>query len=454
MGRIPKDQHDGFYGDVGPVTVTRWKETVVVKKRQVHQRRERSEKQKGASMRFGLLTRFVSLIQDFVRVGFRSTTKKNAQHAAISANMEKGVIGEWPDLTLDYTALRLSEGNLEGLTDCAMEYRDGQIKIRWNALDDSIEDDENRRAKDELEVLVGERMEDKVHLLAYAIEERAAIVCMGIGRRRDGASETALPLEWGTAGMTVVVYVFVESLEGRTSDSQYLGSVKVEGPFAEGYKGKIYKAADSTSKKRVRERKKQALGEEEQAHVSGVRGVVGPIVAYEYKGKPCMKTRHIVSKPPSEKKRKANERFGNLTRFLRSLNDFIRVGYMQASSTMSQLNAAIKANYRGAMIDTAVDYGKVKLSEGDLEGIEWATAQRSSGKVKISWGCAGGNGEDRLMVGIYDEESREGETLKDVARRADGEVELDAGSGGQRHYWLAFVDGDGRHSNSYHVVEA
>lgn len=95
MGKIDKDKHDGFVGDVGPLTVTRWKDRVVVKMRQQGPSKPRSKKQKAASKRFGMLTRFVSVCNEYVKVGFRNSEKENAQHAAIAANMEVGCMFIW-----------------------------------------------------------------------------------------------------------------------------------------------------------------------------------------------------------------------------------------------------------------------------------------------------------------------------------------------------------------------
>ena len=116
---------------MGPVTVTRWKESVVVKGRQQRSDKPRSDKQRAASKRFGMLTRFVSVCNAYVSIGFRNTTKGNAQHAAIAANMENGIIGLWPDLRLNYEALQLSEGELAELKEASARCEGGVLKIAW-----------------------------------------------------------------------------------------------------------------------------------------------------------------------------------------------------------------------------------------------------------------------------------------------------------------------------------
>lgn len=52
MAKIHPENHDGFTGNLGPLTVSRWKDKVVVKSRQTGPSRPKTVAQQQASRRF------------------------------------------------------------------------------------------------------------------------------------------------------------------------------------------------------------------------------------------------------------------------------------------------------------------------------------------------------------------------------------------------------------------
>lgn len=442
MGKIDKEKHDGFVGNVGPLTVTRWKESVVVKVRQQRSDKPRSNKQKAASRRFGMLTRFVSVCNAYVSVGFRNTNKGNAQHAAIAANMETGVIGDWPDLRLNYEALQLSEGKLPSLNGIAAGYEDGRVKMQWAC------------AEEKQSVA-----EEKVNVLVYNIDKEEAIVEVGVASIEEMAATILMPREWFRNKTQVVAYACVSNGED-VSRSSHLGMMEIEGCDSSSkdgsqFTGRIYRAKKTRATKR-KKREEEEIGEKERRHVEGLSGVVGSVIAYDYMGIPCIKGRYKITKEPTERKRKANEKFAMLTRFLRSMYAMVKVGFLQGSSKMTQLNAALKHNYRKAFKDGEMQlaFEQIELSVGNLAGAK-TSAYRNGDTMEIAWISAGGADDDKVMVGLYNELSAEGFVVLEAARREDKTIKVTLPirwrEEGKIHVYVAFVATDGETSRSEYV---
>lgn len=433
MGRIKKEDYDGFVGNVGPLTVTRWKETVVVKARQRGSTKPRSEKQQQASRRLGLLTRFFGVINPYITEGFRGSDKRNAQHAAISMNMHDGICGEWPEYRLCWEGLRLSLADdveeEKGLGTAGMS--GGEAKMEGREIGIEWRCEEGGR-------------EDRVMLLVYNEVREEAIVETDVAERGDGCVGVGLPARWGV-GEKVHVYVCLVA-SGRASKTSYLGELRIgEGATGgKGYEGKIYTVSKTPRRERRKRREAEELSDEEKRHVSGVSGNVGPVTAYEYLGMPCIKARHKTVKEPSEKKRLQNERFGGLTRFLKGMNDFLRKGYESESGRMSQLNAAIKYNYRNAFGEgAAIEYEKIVLSRGGLERPEKVGAERKGNRLCIRW--EGGVSKADVMVALHNVRLGESVVETAVGEAMDMRAELtlpERWAGDVLYGYIAFANGE------------
>ena len=421
MGKIEKDKHDGFFGDLGPVTVTRWKDRVVVKMRQQGSDKPRSAKQKAASKRFGMLTRFVSVCNEYITIGFQNTNKGNAQHAAIAANMEHGVVGEWPELRLNYEKMKMSEGNLDPLRESSAMVDDGLIKLCWEKVEDN----------------------GVINILVYNIDTEEAIVETNIASIADLETSLPLPKVWRRNEMHIVVYACL-SCGSEVSESSYLGMHEIGEGLCRDYSGKIYMA-----KKSYRKRKKTAteeeLGDDEKRHVLGAIGKIGPVIAYDYKGINCIKGRYTIEKEPTEKKRKANEKFRVLTRFLKSMYEMVKVGYRSESGSMTPLNAAIKRNYGKAFEEgsSGLAFESIELSVGKLPPPKRLRAWRDGDELIVTWDVSGIESDDSVMLGVYNEDNGEGFVVQNAGQRPDGKLQLTLPTewkeGARLHLYLAFA---------------
>ena len=433
MGRIKKEDYDGFVGNVGPVTVTRWKETVVVKARQHGSTKPRSEKQQQASRRLGLLTRFFGVINPYITEGYRGSEKRNAQHAAISMNMHDGICGEWPEYRLCWERLRLTmaDGGEEenrlgtaGMSGGVAKMDGREIEIEW------------RRE--------GGGREDRVMLLVYNEVREEAIIETNVAARKDETVRILLPEIWGV-GEEVHVYVCLVAL-GRASKTSYLGELRIgkRATVGEGYEGTIHTVSKTPRRERRKSRESRELSEEDKKHVSCVSGNVGPMTVYKYLGTPCIKVRHKTVQEPSAKKRLQNERFGNLTSFLKGTNVFLRKGYESESARMSQLNAAIKDNYRNAFGEgSAIAYDKIVLSRGGLQRPEKINVERDGSRLCIGW--EGGVCQASVMIALYNVRLGESVVETSVGESMEMRAELtlpERWAGDELYGYMAFANGE------------
>lgn len=430
MATIKKEDHDGFIGNAGPLRVTKWKDKVVVKTRQSGPTGQKSEKQEQASRRFGLLTRFAGVAKAYLSAGYKGDGRGNGQHSFISGNMHDGVTGDWPEYRLDYGKLRLSEGRLQKPEETRASVEQNTIRIEWNP--DNIGDGN-----------------DLLAAMIYNEEKEEAAIDISAARRKDGRVETAVPKGWGKGSKMHVYVCFTD--ERESSETVYVGMLKSEGGRRSGEGWKVYEANKKKRTRRKKDETEKEVTEEDARHVEAARGKVGGVIAYKRDGETYIRSRYKTTKPPTEAKRMQNEKFGMMTRFVRCLNDFVKAGLKGYAGSMSQMNAAIKLNYRdGFETDegkTRLKFEAIRLSEGKPRKPEALTVELEGRLLRLRWETSEGDRNDVLMVAVYDAENERGHTELNAGRRDDREavVELtDKWSGCKKaHVYAAFATADG-----------
>lgn len=403
MAKIHPENHDGFTGNLGPLTVSRWKDKVVVKSRQTGPSRPKTVAQQQASRRFGLLTRFASIAKEYLNEGFKGTPKGNAQHAAIAANMQTGVTGVWPDYRLDWLHLQLSEGPLPPLQSFRADAVAGALHVAWQPA--------------------ALPADGHLMLMLFNPDREEAVVLTHAAAPDKESLRVSLPAAWHPARIYLYACWVGSSTAGPTAVCGPLSSLPPDASTPP-FKGKV--AAANKKKRRPRRRTMDAdwqPSQEDKDHVMELSGVIGPVIFYDYKDIHCLRSRYTVRKEPTEAKRRANQRFAALTRFLRLSNEFLKVGLAAYAATMSQLNAAIKLNYKPAFAASGeglqIDFSALRLSEGPLPPPQNLSASLCDEGLILSWRSSSGNPCDSLMVVCYHEATDKAETVLAAARRCD-----------------------------------
>ena len=212
MAIIKQGVLGAFSGKVGTVIGTSWKGIAIIRGIAASIANPRTPAQLEQRAKFSLVVKFLRPITAFLRIGFKSAAlKMSAFNAAMSYNLDHAVTGIYPDFTLDYTKLRVTQGNLPGaLNPAAVSVVAATVAFTWE--DNSLD----------AETMAN----DKVVLLVYNPTKGQSVNAIGNMTRTDGAQSVVVPDSF--SGDEVQCYIsFINANESVVSDSLYVGSVLV-----------------------------------------------------------------------------------------------------------------------------------------------------------------------------------------------------------------------------------
>jgi hypothetical protein len=127
-----------------------------------------------------------------------------------------------------------------------------------------------------------------------------------------------------------------------------------------------------------------------------------------------------VNNPRTPAQQRNRGRFTLMGRFLSTQSRLVRIGWKAVAQNTTAFNEAMRYNLAEAIAgehpDQFIDFSKVKLSSGQLPvPANLQAIAASAGSLNLSWENNSGqelaNGNDLLMVGLYDKESGEGYTI-------------------------------------------
>ena len=212
MAIIKQGVLGAFSGKVGTVIGTSWKGIAIIRGIAASIANPRTPAQLEQRARFSLVGKFLRTLTAFLRIGFKSAAlKMSAFNAAMAYNVKNAVTGIYPDLDLDYTKLRVTQGNLPGaLNPAAVSVVAATVDFTWE--DNSLD----------AETMAN----DKVVLLVYNPSKGQSVNAIGNMTRVDGAQSVVVPDSF--SGDEVQCYIsFINANESVVSDSLYVGSVLV-----------------------------------------------------------------------------------------------------------------------------------------------------------------------------------------------------------------------------------
>lgn len=170
-----------------------------------------TEKQLMNQQDMAVVITFLKPISGFIKLGFAAAAKQQQMYPhnkALSYHKKYALMGEYPNRKIDFSKVRLSEGNLQGIDIEDMQLQRNGLQISWRPTENVNNGNRN----------------DRVMVLAYfpEAEPLQAHYCLNAAKRSEG--QCLLPLPSGLSGFLMEVYVTVmaEDLK-KVSDSQYLG---------------------------------------------------------------------------------------------------------------------------------------------------------------------------------------------------------------------------------------
>lgn len=200
----------GFSGKIGNVVGGNWK-GINYMRIFTKPTNPNTDKQINQRTKFTTALNFLQPITPFIRVGYKLfTDKQTAFNAAMSQVLTNGIIGEVPNLELDYSAVSVSKGTLTPALNPLLSYTNGEINITW-------EDNSGTGTAKET---------DKAMYVIYN-GAKSDTVFETVGAARSDKNQVVdLPIEW--VGDIVHSYLaFITSDGKNVSNSSYLGSVVV-----------------------------------------------------------------------------------------------------------------------------------------------------------------------------------------------------------------------------------
>jgi hypothetical protein len=190
--------------------------------------------------------------------------------------------------------------------------------------------------------------------------------------------------------------------------------------------------------------------------LGGVSGLVGPVVGAIVRSVSTIRSRPKKStKPAVASQKEQRSKFGKATKFIRSLKSIVDLGYQSYNTTMSPSNAAVQDLLNNAITgiapDFQIDYTKVTLSKGNLDGAHTLALLPAvaGGEVILTWNPAELQEEeaalraaDRIVIVMYDEQIDRFILFRRVAERSVGRYEATVPFlfvGHSLHVWAFFV---------------
>lgn len=209
MAKIKNGILGAVHGKIGAVVGATWKNVAYLRMPPTPPVKsiKASPAQLASREKFKFVQEWLEPFYSYVTIGFRNHAKDKTEiNAAFSATYRHAVQGVYPDLSIDYSKVVLSKGNLPKLYDVELQFDGpGLLKLSWgqNHNDDSSFD-------------------DQVMMVVYSRELKVSDGFVGGVKRTD--LQCSFKLNPKLLGKSLDVYVTAVSLNGRRiSDSEYMG---------------------------------------------------------------------------------------------------------------------------------------------------------------------------------------------------------------------------------------
>ncbi len=208
MGKIGQGILGGLSGKVGNVIGGSWKGIDYIRIKPTSVANPRTEGQVNQRNKFSATIEFLQPNKDFINVGYKSfAIKQTPFNAAMSYVLNNAIIGIAPDFSVDYSSALLSKGILsKALNPLADLSTAGQVSFSWD--DNSTENNAKRT--------------DRAMLLVYNPMKNESTYQLAGVDRITGTEVLVIPNSY--TGDTVEMFMAFVSLDGKVSNSSYLGS--------------------------------------------------------------------------------------------------------------------------------------------------------------------------------------------------------------------------------------
>ena len=201
---------DSFYGKlsgkVGSITTYVINGVQVVRANTVP-RDPKTPKQLAHRMKFGLVNSGLSPLNSAIKLGYRGD--RNAYRTLVGKVYREAVLGEYPNLTLDYSKIKIAEGCLQPPADISIEF-DAATNIALFSWDAQISEAQKRA-----------NVNDQVNIVVLNEKYNAVNHISEVAKRKEGAASIAVPNGWKPAHTHFWLYFSSHTLQ-MNSESVYV----------------------------------------------------------------------------------------------------------------------------------------------------------------------------------------------------------------------------------------
>jgi hypothetical protein len=196
-------------GRIGPLVAATWNGITYLRTAPVKTNKKCSLKQAAQRRKFKVAYKFFSPLADLVKITFRSNERKTGLNLATGYLMKNALTGTYPDITIDYTLVRISRGDLPAAASPDVLNNGSQLTFMWTPNSETG----------------SAAPTDKVVLVVYCPAMQKSIYRVDAATRADGSATINAS---NFKGEQVHTYVaFIRADEREASDSVYTGSVEL-----------------------------------------------------------------------------------------------------------------------------------------------------------------------------------------------------------------------------------
>ncbi|APU97195.1 hypothetical protein K2F45_11680 [Sphingobacterium siyangense] len=213
MGTIVNGANGGFKGKAGSVIGSSWKSINYIKGLYKKRSKPASEAQLIQQEKFRTLMRFLLPINVFLKIGFggKNTEKVTPMNAAFQFNLKRAITGAYPDFSLDYSNISISDGGLYGGGTVSASFDSGELIFTWST-----------GASETFETFA----DDLVYVLAYHPEKDEFISTPAPSTRSLGVVTFLVPDHLASGSVHTWLFLSNRS-KTRVSKSVYLGEIQL-----------------------------------------------------------------------------------------------------------------------------------------------------------------------------------------------------------------------------------
>jgi len=218
MATYQQGIHGRFSGRVGNVVGSSWKGKGVMRIRPASVSNPNTERQLNQRSRFGMAVRLVQANRELVKIGFRPWANgMSAQNAAVSYNLTNALTGVHPDVSIDFSRVMISRGQLAGVRNLTSAFTaPDTLTLQWD--DNSAQP--NAQAGDMLMVSL------------FDEEFSIAGIYPVAATRADTTAQLIIPEGWAGRSVQLLAFFLAANAVGTAENKQQVSDTSWGGVVA------------------------------------------------------------------------------------------------------------------------------------------------------------------------------------------------------------------------------